>query len=117
MTFYENLVDLIKKGEINQAWKLVRGIGIDIVPDDVERYLIFNRTISDFDVKKSKSLISLYKSYLRGFNLSTNSTFRLTNSKSVIQALKNEQISPNFKETRKKPVFDGLKKWHNSFGE
>ena len=61
----EKVLLKLKENKYNEAWDLVKYIGIDNVHDMRERYLVFLRAVSNFDVTVTNKFIPFYLRYLK----------------------------------------------------
>ena len=90
----EELIELIKQHDYNQAWQHVKAVGYKTVPDVQERFLIYNTAVRKFDPTMNNNFILFYKNALNRSRFNKYSTYYVTSDKDMINRIKRQATSP-----------------------
>ena len=103
-----HIIEALTRKDYNYVWQQVKYVGYEDEPNINRRYLVFSRTVHDFDPERNNNFIHFYKQYLKYISFSRDDTFFINDNYRIIQKLKNEHISPSYKQT---PLINELKDW------
>lgn len=101
------IIEAIKNKDYYAAWEKVKWVGSKDITSIDERYLIFQHAVQLFNPYINNNFIYFYKRHLKGYDLNQDNTYYVTDTKSILNKLKQDYISP---ENRSK-LTEELKKW------
>lgn len=107
----QHIIEALAAKNYNYVWEKVKVIGFRLIPDINERYMIFWDVVNTFDYKVNNNFIHFYLSHMTYYKASKHDTFYVTTNRSVIHALRNENISPS--HNTKSKIANNLKDWSN----
>ena len=107
----QHIIDALSVGDYSYVWEQVKYVGFKKVKDINQRYCIFWDIVTDFDYENNNNFIHFYLKRLDYNKKSENNTFYVTSTRSIINHLKTENISPT--ECNKSKLTKILKNWSN----
>ena len=107
----QHIIDALSVGDYAYVWEQVKYVGYKKIKDINKRYYIFWDIVDDFDYETNNNFIHFYLKRLDYCKKGENSTFYVTSTRSIINNLKTENVSPT--DCDKSKITKILKNWSN----
>ena len=107
----KHIIDALKVGNYAYVWEKVKFVGFRKIDNINDRYSIFCDIVDSFDYERNNNFICFYSTRLGYHAADELSTFFVSRNRSIINNLKNENISPT--DCDKSKITRILKDWSN----
>lgn len=107
----QHIIEALSIGDHMYVWQQVKYIGYKKVADINDRYAVFCSIVDKFDYENNNNFIKFYLDNLKYVASYDNKTFYVSVNRTIINRLKNENISPT--ECENSSITKELKNWSN----